>query len=100
MGIDKVQWFQIDTRDPVVEKPIASNQKENQAPDISYERNKANADNTVVSTDPIFASISCGTPVGTAYSGQFAGIWSGVVFTESNEVPTTELLHYQARFPM
>jgi len=52
MSIKKVQWFQIDTRDPDVEKPLASQQKEGQPDDISYERNKSNAENTVVSTDP------------------------------------------------
>lgn len=53
ISLNDVQWFQIDTRDPEVEKPFASNKKAGEHIDISYERNAPNAENTVVGSDPV-----------------------------------------------
>ena len=51
IAIDEVKWFQPNTKDPAIEFPLAAKQRESEEKGISYARNGAIRDNTVVARD-------------------------------------------------
>jgi len=52
IAIDRVDWFQVDTKDPDVEKPFARARDEAQPEDVSTTRNQEDVATTRVDEDP------------------------------------------------